>query len=160
MLFRSKCQGQNSAQDTGGQYKDGTTDVTRTVHFGCPSEVTAEPIFLVNFDGCLKVVAVNLPFFVCFFLGNREKSPVKRVVGSGMNLKSRSRKHKKTISTPDHAYRNHHTHQFCFEISISNHVNQQGRRQEQKRFYTRVLQGHIGLATAIFPEGTCGLLLG
>eukprot|EP00435_Cladocopium_sp_Y103_P032803 s2_g8.t1 len=54
--------------DTGGQYRDGTTDVTRTVHFGTPTE-------------------------------------------------------------------------------------------EQKRFYTRVLQGHLALATAIFPEGTCGLLL-
>ena len=26
-------------EDTGGQYKDGTTDVTRTVHFGCPTQV-------------------------------------------------------------------------------------------------------------------------
>ena len=24
--------------DTGGQYKDGTTDITRTLHFGTPSE--------------------------------------------------------------------------------------------------------------------------
>ena len=24
--------------DTGGQYKDGTTDITRTLHFGAPSE--------------------------------------------------------------------------------------------------------------------------
>jgi len=24
--------------DSGGQYKDGTTDVTRTLHFGTPSE--------------------------------------------------------------------------------------------------------------------------
>ena len=54
--------------DTGGQYKDGTTDVTRTMHFGCPTE-------------------------------------------------------------------------------------------EQKRIYTRVLQGHLGLASAVFPEGTPGLLL-
>ena len=54
--------------DTGGHYKDGTTDVTRTMHFGCPT-------------------------------------------------------------------------------------------QEQKRIYTRVLQGHIALASAVFPEGTPGLLL-
>ena len=27
------------AKDTGGQYRDGTTDVTRTVHFGTPTEV-------------------------------------------------------------------------------------------------------------------------
>ena len=26
-------------KDTGGQYQDGTTDVTRTVHFGTPTEV-------------------------------------------------------------------------------------------------------------------------
>lgn len=26
--------------DTGGQYLDGTTDITRTVHFGTPSEVS------------------------------------------------------------------------------------------------------------------------
>ena len=32
--------------------------------------------------------------------------------------------------------------------------------QEQKRFYSRVLQGHLALATAVFPEGTCGLRLG
>ena len=54
--------------DTGAQYKDGTTDVTRTVHFGTP--------------------------------------------------------------TP-----------------------------EQKHIYTRVLQGHLALAKAVFPEGTPGLLL-
>ncbi|CAE7931563.1 ampp [Symbiodinium sp. KB8] len=54
--------------DTGAQYKDGTTDVTRTVHFGNPSA-------------------------------------------------------------------------------------------EQKRIYTRVLQGHLSLAKAVFPEGTPGLLL-
>lgn len=54
--------------DTGGQYTDGTTDITRTLHFGTPSE-------------------------------------------------------------------------------------------EQKRCYTRVLQGHIQLAQAVFPAGTCGLML-
>ena len=54
--------------DTGAQYKDGTTDVTRTVHFGNPSA-------------------------------------------------------------------------------------------EEKRIYTRVLQGHLSLAKAVFPEGTPGLLL-
>mmetsp|Transcript_48783 Transcript_48783/g.113921 ORF Transcript_48783/g.113921 Transcript_48783/m.113921 type:complete len:641 (+) Transcript_48783:55-1977(+) len=54
--------------DTGAHYKDGTTDVTRTVHFGTPSA-------------------------------------------------------------------------------------------EEKRYYTRVLQGHIGLASAIFPVGAPGLLL-
>lgn len=54
--------------DTGGQYRDGTTDITRTVHFGEP-----------------------------------------------------------TI--------------------------------EQRRFFTRVLQGHIALARAVFPEGTPGLML-
>lgn len=54
--------------DTGGQYTDGTTDITRTLHFGTPSE-------------------------------------------------------------------------------------------EQKRCYTRVLQGHAQLAQAVFPAGTCGLML-
>jgi Xaa-Pro aminopeptidase len=54
--------------DTGGQYEDGTTDITRTLHFGTPSE-------------------------------------------------------------------------------------------EERRCYTRVAQGHIGLAMAIFPEGTPGLML-
>lgn len=54
--------------DTGGQYKDGTTDVTRTVHMGEPTA-------------------------------------------------------------------------------------------EQKRLYTRVLQGHIALASAVFPSGTPGLML-
>jgi Xaa-Pro aminopeptidase len=54
--------------DTGGQYTDGTTDITRTLHFGTPSD-------------------------------------------------------------------------------------------EQKRCYTRVLQGHVQLAQAVFPAGTCGLML-
>ena len=54
--------------DTGAQYRDGTTDVTRTVHYGTPSN-------------------------------------------------------------------------------------------EEKRVYTRVLQGHLALAHAVFPEGTPGLLL-
>merc|ERR1719440_557593 len=54
--------------DTGGQYKDGTTDATRTVHFGEPT-------------------------------------------------------------------------------------------LEQKRVYTRVLQGHINLALAVFPTGTPGIML-
>mmetsp|Transcript_18448 Transcript_18448/g.59858 ORF Transcript_18448/g.59858 Transcript_18448/m.59858 type:complete len:480 (-) Transcript_18448:48-1487(-) len=54
--------------DTGGQYKDGTTDITRIVHFGDPTA-------------------------------------------------------------------------------------------EQRRFYTRVLQGHMGLARAVFPDGTPGLML-
>jgi len=54
--------------DTGGQYKDGTTDVTRTVHYGEPTA-------------------------------------------------------------------------------------------EQRRLFTRVLQGHLGLASAVFPEGTPGLML-
>jgi len=30
---------------------------------------------------------------------------------------------------------------------------------EQRRYYTRVLQGHINLGRAVFPEGTCGLVL-
>ena len=54
--------------DTGAQFADGTTDVTRTLHFGCPA--------------------------------------------------------------PD-----------------------------ERRCYTRVLQGHLALATAVFPAGTPGLML-
>ena len=54
--------------DTGGQYRDGTTDITRTVHFGAPTE-------------------------------------------------------------------------------------------DERRAYTRVLQGHVDLAAAIFPTGTPGLML-
>ena len=69
---RDKCKTLQESEifliDTGAQYQDGTTDVTRTVHFGTPSP-------------------------------------------------------------------------------------------EQKLFYTRVLQGHLALAHAVFPAGTPGLLL-
>ena len=55
---------------------------------------------------------------------------------------------------------------FFFQISIYLSIyiyivlNHPSPGQEQKRFYSRVLQGHLALATAVFPEGTCGLRLG
>ena len=67
-LRSTKSMGQIYLCDSGGQYLDGTTDVTRTWHFGTPTE-------------------------------------------------------------------------------------------EEKRAFTRVLQGHIAIDTTIFPEGTTGLFL-
>uniref|UniRef100_A0A8D8VMY0 Xaa-Pro aminopeptidase 1 n=1 Tax=Cacopsylla melanoneura TaxID=428564 RepID=A0A8D8VMY0_9HEMI len=46
--------------DSGGQYKDGTTDVTRTVHFGTPSEFEKE-CFTRVFKGCAALAMTVFP---------------------------------------------------------------------------------------------------
>lgn len=46
--------------DSGGQYKDGTTDVTRTVHFGSPSDFEKE-CFTRVFKGCATLAMTVFP---------------------------------------------------------------------------------------------------
>ncbi|KAI5740276.1 hypothetical protein M8J76_002331 [Diaphorina citri] len=46
--------------DSGGQYKDGTTDVTRTVHFGTPTEFEKECYTRV-FKGCVALARTVFP---------------------------------------------------------------------------------------------------
>lgn len=46
--------------DSGGQYKDGTTDVTRTVHFGSPTEFEKE-CFTRVFKGCAALARTVFP---------------------------------------------------------------------------------------------------
>lgn len=47
--------------DSGGQYKDGTTDITRTLHFGCPSEYEKE-CFTRVLKGQIAVATSIFPF--------------------------------------------------------------------------------------------------
>lgn len=46
--------------DSGGQYQDGTTDTTRTVHFGTPTEHEKE-MYTRVLKGCLELERVIWP---------------------------------------------------------------------------------------------------
>ncbi|XP_069700118.1 xaa-Pro aminopeptidase ApepP-like [Periplaneta americana] len=46
--------------DSGGQYLDGTTDVTRTIHLGTPTEAQRE-IYTSLLMGCIDIVSTTFP---------------------------------------------------------------------------------------------------
>lgn len=46
--------------DSGGQYSEGTTDVTRTVHFGTPTPVQVE-VYTKLLKGCIDLASVKFP---------------------------------------------------------------------------------------------------
>ncbi|XP_034250597.1 xaa-Pro aminopeptidase 2-like [Thrips palmi] len=46
--------------DSGGQFSEGTTDVTRTVHFGTPSAVQVE-VYTRLLKGCIDLASVKFP---------------------------------------------------------------------------------------------------
>lgn len=99
----------------GAQYEDGTTDVTRTMHFGEPTSEQKQ-VRRRWYESCVRFLYHTLP------------------------------RYPYGLSKPAHCMRYIHTR----VIITSVHVTQA---------YSRVLQGHIGLATATFPDGTPGFMI-
>lgn len=52
--------------DSGGQYRSGTTDVTRTMHFGSPTQHQRDSFTRV-LKGGKKIEQTELKFFFTFF---------------------------------------------------------------------------------------------